>query len=56
MKKSDEKDLKGIQALQRFYGDQSLISGYIASRTPHAHPISDTVKAIPGSLIDQYIP
>ncbi len=52
----DEKALKGIQALQRFYGDQCLISGYIASRTPHAHPISETVKAVSGSLIDQYIP
>ncbi|HDZ23087.1 MAG TPA: ATP-binding protein [Desulfobacteraceae bacterium] len=52
----DKKALKGIQALQRFYGNQSLISGYIASRTLHAYPLSDTVKAVPGSLIDQYIP
>ena len=52
----DEKALKGIQALKKFYGDQSLISGYIASRTDHAYPISDQVKAVPGSLIDQYIP
>jgi predicted AAA+ superfamily ATPase len=52
----DEKALKGIQALQGFYGDQSLISGYIASRTPHPYPISNKVTAVPGSLIDQYIP
>ncbi len=52
----DEKALKGIQALKKFYGDQSLISGYIASRTAHAYPISDQVKAVPGSLIDQFIP
>ena len=32
----DERSLKGIQSLQRFYGDQCLISGYIASRMPHA--------------------
>ena len=51
----DEKALKGIQALQKFYGHQSLISGYVASRTPYAYPISGTVKAVPGSLIDQYI-
>ena len=52
----DEKAMKGIEALQKFYGDQSLISGYIASRTPYAYPISDVVTAIPGSLIDEYIP
>jgi predicted AAA+ superfamily ATPase len=51
-----EKALKGIEALQRFYGDQSLISGYIASRTPHPYPLSEKVKAVPGNLIDQYLP
>jgi predicted AAA+ superfamily ATPase len=52
----DEKALKGIHELQKFYGEQSLISGYIASRTPKAYPISDNINAVPGSLIDQYLP
>jgi len=52
----DEKSLKGIQSLQRFYGDQCLISGYIASRTSHAYPLSDSVQAVSGNLIDQYVP
>jgi uncharacterized protein len=52
----DEKALKGMKALRRFYGDQSLISGYIASRTRHAYPLSDTVEVVPGSEIDQYLP
>lgn len=52
----DKKALKGIEALRRFYGDQALISAYIASRTPHPYPLSNKVKVVPGSLIDQYIP
>jgi hypothetical protein len=42
--------------LQRFYGEKSLISGYIASRTFHEYPLSEKVSAVPGSLIDQYLP
>jgi len=45
-----------IEALQKCYGDESLISGFVASRAVHAYPLSRTVKAVPGSLIDQYIP
>lgn len=51
----DKKDLKGIQALQQFYGDQSLTAGYIASRTSHEHSLSDMVKAVHGSNIDKFL-
>jgi len=33
-----------------------ILSGYLASGTPHAYPIAGTLKAVPGNLIDQYIP
>lgn len=52
----DEKALKGIQGLKEFYGNRSLIFGYIASRTLQAYPIADKVKAVPGSLIDEFLP
>ena len=51
----DQTSLKGIKALKNYYGDDSLISGYIASRTTHTYKLSDDVKAIPGGQIDHVL-
>ena len=51
----DRTSLKGINALLNFYGDDSLITGYVASRTPNPFPLTDRVHAVPGSLIDEFI-
>lgn len=51
----DVKTLKGIQALEKFYGDGSVTTGFIASRTENSFPLSEKVHAIPGSDIDQYL-
>lgn len=52
----DEADLKGLNALKKFYGKPYLRAGYVASRTQHAYPLSDKVQVVPGSLIDQFLP
>ena len=49
-----ESSLKGIHALENFYGEGSQISAYIASKTANPYPLSDKVIAIPGSNIDKY--
>jgi predicted AAA+ superfamily ATPase len=49
----DAKALKGMNALKKFYGEDSLIAGFIASRTENSYPLSEKVHAIPGSDIDQ---
>lgn len=51
----DKNDLKGFQALKRYYGDDCLIAGYVASRTRHPYPIADGIDAVPGGLIDGYL-
>ena len=51
----DETALKGLDALQKFYGEDCLIAGYIASRTPRSYPLSDKVLAAPGSFIDPFL-
>lgn len=51
----DEADVKGLHALQTFYGKHSLRAGYVASRTPRAYPLSDKVRAVPGSFIDRFL-
>ena len=51
----DKTSLKGINALKKLYGEESIISGYIASRTAHPYTISGSIQAIPAATIDQYI-
>jgi hypothetical protein len=51
----DEAARKGLDALQKFYGEDCLIAGYIASRTQRSYPLSDKVLAAPGSFIDQFL-
>jgi predicted AAA+ superfamily ATPase len=51
----DRTTIKGIQALKKFYGVESLISGYIASRTSRPYALSEDIHAVPGSFIDSFI-
>lgn len=51
----DATALKGIRALQNLYGEGSLMDGLIASRTHNSYPLSERVRAIPGSDIDLYL-
>jgi predicted AAA+ superfamily ATPase len=51
----DHTTLKGINALKKFYGEKSVATGYIASRTANSFPLSENVQAIPGSFIDEFI-
>ncbi|MFH1487273.1 MAG: ATP-binding protein [Pseudomonadota bacterium] len=53
--KPDKGVLKNIRNLQKMYGEDCLISGYIASRTLNAYPLSDKISAVPGSRIHQYL-
>jgi uncharacterized protein len=51
----DTSSLKGMTALQRFYGKKSLLAGYIASRTPNPYSLSEKVTVIPGSFVDSFV-
>lgn len=46
---------KGIEALERMYGEGSVARGLIASRTDHKHPLTKKVSAVPGSMIHRHI-
>ncbi len=50
----DPAALKGFDALQKFYGENCLVAGYVASRTQCSYPLSDKVQAAPGSFIESY--
>jgi predicted AAA+ superfamily ATPase len=51
----DHTCLRGFDALKKFYNDQSLMYGYIASRTRSAYNLTDSIKVIPGSFIEKYL-
>ena len=51
----DKSATKGIRSLKNFYGAQSVIKGYIASRSDRQFPLTENVFAIPGSNIDEYL-
>jgi len=46
---------KGIAALEKMYGEGSVVRGLIASRTGQKHPLTKNVSAVPGSMIHRYI-
>ena len=46
-------DLKGFDALKRYYGEDCLIAGYVASRTSHPYPLGGGIEAVSGSLIER---
>jgi hypothetical protein len=43
----DEADLKGFRALGSFYGEKSILSGWLACRTPESFPLASGITAIP---------
>jgi predicted AAA+ superfamily ATPase len=51
----DQSALKGLKAFAKAYGQKSMISSYVASRTPRPYPLSEKVSAVPGSFIDSYL-
>ncbi|MBP7530080.1 MAG: ATP-binding protein [Syntrophorhabdaceae bacterium] len=51
-----ERDLKGLRALKKEYGETSLIAGYVASRSGRSYPLSKSIEAVPGSSISEYLP
>jgi len=51
----DHTSLKGIKALMKLHGRDSLIAGYVASRTLHPYPLVDNVSVVSGSFIDQQL-
>ena len=51
----DRASLKGILALQKFYGEDFFDKGLIACRTPHPFPLAEKVSAVPGSQIDLHL-
>jgi len=51
----DAKSRKGINALTTMYGEKSLISGLVASRTKHVYSLSEVVRTVPESDIDLYL-
>ena len=51
----DKTSLKGINALKKLYGDESLISGYIASRAARPYTISGNTQAVPAAAIDEFL-
>lgn len=51
----DRSSLKGINALIKSYGPESLITGFVASKTPRRYPLTDQISSVPGSFIDKVL-
>jgi len=45
--KPQTSDRKGFEALKKFYGENSLIRGWVACRTSRPYELDDTVSAMP---------
>jgi len=50
-----ERDTRALESLKKAYGPESLIAGYIASRSSRPNPISSGMKAVPGSFISEIL-
>jgi hypothetical protein len=48
-----ESGLRRINALMKSYGSESLIAGYVASKTSRRYPLTDQISSVPGSFIDR---
>jgi predicted AAA+ superfamily ATPase len=46
---------KGMNGLVKSYGQNSLIAGYVASRTPHLYRLTEKIAVVPGSFIDRVL-
>ncbi|MFZ0243467.1 MAG: ATP-binding protein [Desulfobacterales bacterium] len=51
----ESSDLKGIAALESFYGPNSLIEGIIACRTARAYEMAARISAVPAKKITQHL-
>lgn len=52
---ADQGSLKGMNALIKYYGQNSFIAGYVASRTPRLYRLTEKIAAVPGSFIDRVL-
>jgi uncharacterized protein len=48
-------DVKGLNAFMNDYGRESVKAGYVACRTSVSYPINESISAIPGSRIAEYL-
>lgn len=48
----DTSYLKGMKVFEKLYGEESIIAGYIACRTPLTYPLGNKFAAVSGSLIE----
>jgi hypothetical protein len=47
----DHKDLKGIRAFKKDYGEESMLEGFVAGRIAASYPLGDRLSAIPAGTI-----
>lgn len=53
--KPDRTDLKGFAALEKMYGEEALIKGYVACRTAGHFPLTQRIEAIPGNSVSDWL-
>jgi len=46
---------KGVDALMKSYGSESLIAGYMAFKTSRRYPFKNKISSVPGSFIDRVL-
>ncbi|MGD9242290.1 MAG: hypothetical protein PVI34_03140 [Desulfobacterales bacterium] len=51
----ERSDLKGLEALETFYGPNSLANGIIACRAARTYKMTARVSAVPVKKIDQHL-
>jgi predicted AAA+ superfamily ATPase len=51
----EKASVKGMNGLVKSYGQNSLIAGYVASRTPHLYRLTKKIAVVPGSFIDRVL-
>ncbi len=48
-------DAKGFGALKKHYGEDSLISAWIACRTSRRYRVAEGIEAVPASLLGKFV-
>jgi len=51
----ERSDLKGFEAIEDFYGPDSLVKGIIACRAARAYKMTAGIPAVPAKKIDQHL-
>lgn len=51
----EQASVKGMNGLVKSYGQNSLIAGYVASKTPRLYRLTEKIAAVPGSFIDRVL-